>query len=297
MIRISRIFKDLFDDQRISVSELIKFSSDGIERLRANNPANVFDRILADTESKHKALEDAVNKLGINISQREGRTIDMNDVMGEFKKKASHVEGLISYTFQRESGTYQEFYPKGKTEYTNMTVENAEILISRFVSAVNNHAAELPESVLTDFHVNGAQTALQLQWTINVLTVALEFTNQPEKAAVYFNQALLNDVAGQPYARIENSVDGNSIAAIEYETSLVKNKTPLTFRNQSTDSTLEFYFATTQGIEPNGHKIQVDADSERIITAAEIGFDSKNVFLQVKNLDPLAAEWEVEMPE
>jgi hypothetical protein len=313
----------MFDDPKISISELINFSSDGIERLRANNPGNVFDQILETSEKKHKAMEDAVNALGINVTQREGRTIDMNDVVVDFKKKVSNVEGLISYTYNRVSGIYQEFYPNGRTEYSHMTIENVEILIKRFTTAIDNHAEDLPPAVKNDFNqllkdyqqarteqlkekgetggsrdnVNNARIALQLQWTMNVLTIALKFSNQAEKAAIYFNQALLNDIAGQPFTRIKASVDGNTIALIDYDSSLVKNETLLTFRNQSANSTLEFYFAKTQGNEAGTLKIQLDADSEQIISAAEIGFDSDNIILQVKNLDPLAADWEVEIPE
>ena len=323
MIRISRIFEDLFDDKEISVSELVNFSSDGIERIDANNPGNAFNAILSATKTKHDALEDAVNALKTNVAQREGRTIDMNDVVADFKKKVSKVEGLISYTFGRESGTYQEFYPRGRTEYTNMSIEDSEALMERFFTAVDNHASDLPPAVKTDFEkllsdfeaarkeqlkekgetggsrddVNEAKTALQLQWTENVLTISLKFVGQPAKAAVYFNQSLLNEAAGQPFTRTNGSVDGKAIEVIGYDSSLVKNETPLTFRNQSSNTTLEFYFAAAQGDEPGIHKVLVDPDSEQIVTAAAAGFDSGNVILQVKNLDSLAADWEVEIPE
>ncbi len=153
MIRISRFFENLFDDRQISVGELMNFSSDHIERIRANDPTGVFGEILSQTETKHDALEAAVNALGTDTSQREGRTKDMNEVVADFKKKVSKVEGLISYTFGRQSGTYQEFYPKGITEYTHMTIEDAEILIKRFSTAVDNHASELPPVVKIQFNL------------------------------------------------------------------------------------------------------------------------------------------------
>lgn len=323
MIRISRFFENLFDDEKISVPELLNFSSDHIERIRANDPTGVFGEILAQTEARHNALESAVNALGTDTAQREGRTKDMNEVVADFKKKVSRVEGLIKFTYGLQSGTYQEFYPRGITEYTNMTIEDAEILIKRFSTAVDNHVAELPAAVVTEFQqllldyqaarqvqqkekgevggsrdeVHTAQTALQLQLSVNVLTIALKFSNQPEKAAVYFDQSLLNDASGQPFSRISGTVDGNTIAGIEYDSELVSNETLITFRNQSSNTTLEFYFAASAGDEPGALKVQVGPDSEQIISAADIGFDSNNVVLQVKNLDPVAADWEVEIPE
>ena len=122
MIRISRFFENLFDDKNISVGELLNFSSDHIERIRANDPTGVFGEILGLTETAHDALESAVNALGTDTSQREGRTKDMNEVVADFKKKVSRTEGLIKFTYGLQSGAYQEFYPKGITEYTNMTI-------------------------------------------------------------------------------------------------------------------------------------------------------------------------------
>lgn len=323
MIRISRFFENLFDDKEISVGELTNFSSDHIERLRANNPASEFDQLLEDTETKHNALETAVNALGTDTAQREGRTKDMNEVVADFKKSVSRVEGLISYTFGRQSGTYQEFYPQGITEYTNMTIEQAEELIKRFSTAVDNHGPELPSGVVAEFQqhladyqaarteqlkekgevggsrdeVRKAQLALQLQLTVNVLTIALKFSNDTEKADVYFDQSLLNDAAGQPISRISGSVNGNTISGIDYDSELVENETLITFRNASSNATLEFYFTENAGDEPGTLKVQVGPENETIISAAEVGFDATKVILQVKNLDAIAADWEVEIPE
>jgi len=323
MIRISRLFDNLFDDRQISVAELTNFSSDHIERLRANNPGAIFNAILADTELKHNALEAATNALGTDTSQREGRTVDMNDVVADFKKAVSRTEGLIRFTYGKQSGTYQEFYPNGITEYTNMTIEDAETLIARFNTAVANHSGDLPPAVVAEFaqhladyqsarqaqqqekgevggsrdDVRNAQVALQLQLTVNVLTIALNFSNDTQKADVYFDQSLLNDAAGQPISRTTGTVNGNSIVGVTYDEDLVVNDTPMTFRNESANATLEFYFALNAGDGPGALKIQVGPESEEVITAAEIGFDANNTILQVKNLDAIAADWQVEVPE
>ena len=284
MINLKRLFKNLLDDKEISIGELTNFSSDGIERLRANNPGGIFTTILTDTEAKHQAFEDAQASLDTDEAEREGRTIDMNIVMAAFTKKVRQVEALISWTYKEKPGIYEEFYPLGLTEYNRMTVEGAEMLITRFVKAVNKHNADLPVAVVTDFNkvlkdvedsrkeqlkekgeVGGSADAVRttkrelgIQWTYNVFTIAREFIDQPQKADVYINQNL---------------------------------------RNQSPDATFEFYFAQSAGDEPGALKALVNPESETIITAAEIGFDSDNVVLQVKNLDPVAADWEVEIPE
>jgi len=323
MINLKRLFKNLLDDEKISIGELTNFSSDGIERLRANNPGGIFTTILTDTEAKHDAFEDAQGSLDTDQAEREGRTIDMNIVMAAFTKKVRQVEGLISWTYKEKPGIYEEFYPLGLTEYNRMTVEGAEMLITRFVKAVNKHNADLPVSVVTDFNkvlkdvensrkeqlkekgeVGGSADAVRttkrelgIQWTYNVFTIAREFIDQPQKADVYINQKLLNDAAGQPFELSSGSVDGNSIAVIEFDSELVDNKTPVTLRNQSPDATFEFYFAQSAGDEPGTLKALLNPESETIITAAEIGFDSDNRTLLVKNLDPVAADWEVEIPE
>ncbi len=107
----------------------------------------------------------------------------------------------------------------------------------------------------------------------------------------------MNDATGQPYSLYQGSVDGNEILKIEIDLTLVNNETLITLRNNATNATFEFYFAAEEGAEPENLKIQVDAEGEEVIAASEIGFDSNNTILQVKNLDPVAADWEVRLPE
>ena len=323
MIRIERLFENLFDDKEISVSEITNFSGHYIEKVRANNPGGIYDDMLTDTETKHGDLVKAVSDEKTDESEREGRTKDMDDVVSDFKVSVSRVEGLISYTFGRKSGKYQEFYPQGVTEYNRMGLEQTETLIERFAKAVNKYAADLPAAVPTEFNahlqdfkdarkeqlkekaeekgsedaIKVAKLALQLQLTGNVLTIAGNNIANPEAAKVYFDQNLLNEAAGQPVSRIKESVDGSSKKPIQYDQELVSNSTVLTFRNFSNKVTLEFYFANVPDAEAGELKVQVGPDSEELITAAEIAFNSTTRILHVKNLDPFAADCEVEVPE
>ncbi len=131
----------------------------------------------------------------------------MNDVIDSFQKKVSNVEGLVRYTYGRQSGNYQEFYPQGVTEYSRMSVENADTLITRFFTALNLHSGDFPPSVITDFQtlqndyqfarqtqlaekgevagsrdaVNTAKLELQTQLMFNTLTIAAEFVVNPPK--------------------------------------------------------------------------------------------------------------------
>lgn len=323
MLRLERIFENLFNDAKIAASTLYNFAADSIERLRANNSDGTFNQILEETENKYRALGESLGLLSSDESQREGRTKDMNKTFDTFQKEVSHTEGLISYTYGKDSGTYQEFYPHGVTEYYQMTLDNAEIIMDRYVTAVNAHAADLPaavpikfQQILTDFkdsrkkqlsekgEVAGSRNArdnaareLQIQLTKNVLFIAYHFAAQPEKASVYFDQSILTKYTGRTVVKIIGSVEGNELQQVRYDAELITNNTPLTFSNTSPITTLEFGFVEVEGNSLSELKVAVPPNESRTITAAEVGFSETNRILQVNNLSSIAAEYVVEMPD
>lgn len=322
-MRIDRYFDDFFDDKHYSLNELLKYSNDHHSKMKKNNPGGVFDSLLADT-GVHISTVEAISKLlESNLASRQDETIDVNEVLIKFKKEASHVENLIAYTLNRKSGDYQNFYPHGVTEYTNMNLENAKYKMTRFVGAFDKFPGKFPESVVKKFQkllsnfkkeigeqsdekadisgnrekLSKARKALQLQLTKNIHVIAAEFPGDKEKAAVYTNQSLLNDVDDSSYELLSGSLDGSSIDQIEYDSDLIKNDTLLTFSNESNNTTLEFYFSVKAGDQPGANKIMVNPDSVEVVQASEIGFDSDNHILQVKNLDAFASDYEVQVPE
>ena len=136
------------------------------------------------------------------------------------RKFALKTEQLIGYTFDANSVIYQEFYPHGTHEYTRMTKTNASDLIANLKSACQKHAGSLPpavvsqmESIATEYEIarkaqldksaslegkqdesGDARTALELQLTKNLLTLALDFIGQPDKCHTYFQTSLLEAI-------------------------------------------------------------------------------------------------------
>lgn len=323
MRNLTRLFVDLFADKQISVNELLNFTDDHIPKLKKNNPGGIFNTLITDTETKYGIFDTANSKLAADIKEREGETEEVNEALTNFKREIRDAENLISYTFRKKKGVYQRFFPRGITEYTNVSMEEAKEKIQRFVDTLNDYKTDLPAafialfvSILTVFKkergeqvsekaevssgseaLAAAKKEMQLQLSNNILTIAANFVDQPAKAKVYFDQSLLIDRDNTPYELLSGSIDGNSIKQIEFDSDLVENNTLLTLRNESNNTTLEFYFAVNRGDQPGVQRRMVNPESEVVVQASEIGFDSNNRILLVRNLDAFASDYEVQSPE
>lgn len=202
-------------------------------------------------------------------------------------------------------------------------MEEVEEKIKRFADTLDDHEDRLPANVITLFQslledfqkergeqvgekadvasnsekLARAKKEMQPQLSKNILTIASHFVDQPAKAKVYMDQSLLNDIDTTYYVLLKGELDGNSIKQIEYDSRLIKNNTLLTLRNNSNNTTLQFYFAVNRDDQPNVLKIMVNPESEKVVQASDIGFDSNNVLFLINNPDPFASDFEVQVPE
>jgi hypothetical protein len=217
MINPEKFFELQFNDADFSDERFSMFAEVHVSRLEANNPGGKYTPLITPTLALSSALKTAMAEKHFMRSEREGATLTVDNVMDNFKKFALKTEQLIGYTFDKSSVVYQEFYPHGTPEYTNMTKTNASNLIANMKSACQKHAASLPaavvsqmESLASDYErarreqldksasIEGkqdesgeARAALELQLTKNLLTLALDFIGQPEKCHTYFQTSLL----------------------------------------------------------------------------------------------------------
>jgi hypothetical protein len=121
--------------------------------------------------------------------------------------------------FGEGTAEYREIFPQGLTYYTRASMQTIKQRLDYVVEKFAKYQTQLGAALVTEFTelrtsfnaardeqvedkgsvgqardaVKTTRTALELQLTDNVLTLAKQFKGQPEKAAVFFNQALLED--------------------------------------------------------------------------------------------------------
>ncbi len=217
MLKIENVFELMFGDARVSDGRLVQFAQNNLEAIKANDPEGFFTGLIEPTSAALNALSASQTEKDTQKSITEGATLNVDQLLKEFKQKALQREGLIRDTFGKDSPRYQEFYPHGTPEYTKCSKTTVEVLMERMAAAYDRNASELPPARVAEFtgiynaykaarkaqletktaigkkteSKNSHRTALEYQLQQNLLTIALKYTGKPEMCSVFFNTTLL----------------------------------------------------------------------------------------------------------
>lgn len=242
MTDFERIFIEIFSYKRISYDDFKKFVQIHIERLVANNTGGKYDAMIADTTAFYNAYFGEMGEEQISEAQKQSVTMQTDMLIKNFKTYANQLEGVVRGLFTNKGFQYQDFFPYGLTEVTNITKANAEVILTRLVNACNAYAISLPPSVITimenfktDYtnlrtmqlekigHVvrekserSAARKSLQKNVYKNLLTLAIEYMDQPEIGMDFFDISFIYKQES-PYrvepgefkvaAQLENQID------------------------------------------------------------------------------------------
>ncbi len=150
MIDLNNLYKNFFDDPVITDGKLNKFAEIHLERLRANNGGGEFTQLITDTTNAYQLFASAVSVEDVNFAQQQGLTIKVGNLLKDMKLFISKAEGLVRSEFGKKSDEYQEFFPYKVKEYWHFNFKNAEMLVSRFISAADKYSAQLGPAIKTN---------------------------------------------------------------------------------------------------------------------------------------------------
>jgi hypothetical protein len=134
---------DYFETRDVILRRLKKFSLAAILRLEQDNPKGVFDTLLVDLKVHHDALFGTMLSADQGTNKRRGYAVQMWSALEGLQNQLETDEALIDYKSKKNPLIRAEFLPKGRTEYTNATLETADLLFQRVVNAATAHAATL----------------------------------------------------------------------------------------------------------------------------------------------------------
>lgn len=220
MISIERFFENHLANREISSEELRQFAEDHIGKLQAMSalPLHLVD-LLAPTEAAFGAFDAALSARTTLQAAQSGDTITKDEALQVFRTTVRQREGRVRDKFAKGSGAYAEFFPQGLKEYNKARLGQIPGLLERLITAANKHKGELGPELLAEFtalkatfsaaregqieakgelanaraHVATTRSALELQLGKNILALAAHHLGNPERAADYFNQSLLED--------------------------------------------------------------------------------------------------------
>jgi hypothetical protein len=218
MIKFTRFFENPFDDEKISLPELLSFSTDHLERMIANNPSNELDARITATTSALGLLQDHATDDNTSLGARKARKQVKDAFRKELPGKIAKIGAAVAGKFGPDAPEMTECFPQGRTPFGKCTDDQVATHIQTLIDALGDYQPDLAgpladatalkttwDSVYDDSETSGgAKTAtqqdvklarenLQLMLFLNLLKLAEMFARQPEKLGLYMKQSLLED--------------------------------------------------------------------------------------------------------
>jgi len=223
MRTLSKYLENPFDDDGISMNELLAFSRDNLERMTANNASNELDTRIAATSSSLALVEDTLSDDQTKLGLRKARVAAKDAFRASLPATTARIEGAFASAFGADSPTLNEAFPSGRGVFNSSTDDRLESHLQAMVNAVTTHSASLPptivtlaNSTLTNWvaHRNATETStgnktatqeekrlarenLQLMLFLNLLKLAEMWPRQPEKLSLYMMQHLLENPSSE----------------------------------------------------------------------------------------------------
>lgn len=226
MLRFDRFFINPFDDDGISFDELSAYTTDHLGRLIAQNSGAQFNARINATTVAFTALENCANDDGVKLGLRKARVMLKDQFRTSLPEQLGYIEGAIKSFFKAQAPeVLLECFPEGLTVFSQCRDDAVNNHLARLSSALTARSTPgggpMPPAALND--ANGllstwiaiysasetssankaateaekrtARKALQLELFRNLLFLASLYPGQPEKAADFMRQSLLENPA------------------------------------------------------------------------------------------------------
>jgi hypothetical protein len=219
IISLRRFFARHHDDPEHSLAELIAYGTAVLQRLIANNPGDVCNNTITALTVTLATLAqcsgDDQTKLGI----RKAAVLAKDTFRENLPKKLERIEAKIKAAYENFAGEVQACFPNGRNIFNTSTDDQ---LAERFTPLLAGLATRIPvmgttahgdaggllstwialhaanetaygNKSATQEEKANAREAFCDQLDIAVLTVAIQFHGDEDKADLYFPQHLLED--------------------------------------------------------------------------------------------------------
>lgn len=210
-----------FESLNVSRDKIVKFHGDHRDRLhQAVQNGEPFEGLLPGTDQKYGNLLMTHSATRTTGTQLRSHTINVDQVLQQFKAKILNTEALVLTHFDKASAGYSEFFPNGRTGYNNINKGNIDSLFDQAILAFTHHKDLFGEGLLQEFialksEYDAARQEQQQQkenkdgsantWEEdleamndqafeNLLTIARAYRGQPDRMRQYFDQSIITPV-------------------------------------------------------------------------------------------------------
>lgn len=184
MIQLTKLGENPFDDATISQNNFRQFAFDHLGKLKANNPANIYDPRIAPTQAAFDQFDAVFGSKTLEEAQRKGATFGLTSKVEEILTQARKLEKLVNFHFSNPSAQYLEFFPKGLTELSTAGKGELPNILNRLKASTAKYTATLGGTIAADFA------------TLHTEYMAIEDTQVGKKGAVNDLRTIIEEKRG-----------------------------------------------------------------------------------------------------
>jgi hypothetical protein len=214
---ISGYLVNPFNDPHISLPALFSFTTDHLERMKANNPGGLWDARIAATSSAWIAYGNSdvtdMTKLGVRKgdkrskrnfrkAMRERLARVYGAMLGHYGVRSPEIKAVFGKSRGRMARTVDDLLKEELTVVSEGVTARAADLGASIVTEAQNllsewtviwQASESATGVKSAAEAakRSARRALQTELFLNLLFIAQQFPGQPEKLKLYMQKSLL----------------------------------------------------------------------------------------------------------
>lgn len=148
MNKLEVLFGNLFDRTQIMTFRLVAFARFSLNYLITNNQGQVNDLYIDKLTTALTNVESEMDEVDLTLATQLVRTGTVDEVVSSFETTMSAAHVDISYLTRSQPDVIKLFYPRGKSEYNNITRAEAPVLMGRVKTLAQEHAALLTPTLV-----------------------------------------------------------------------------------------------------------------------------------------------------
>ena len=145
-----KTFGNPFDEIKIIPNNLSRFADDTIAKLKQNNNKGAYTAIIDALELKMKPFRLELSEVDTTLNIQVGKTSTVDEFITVFKNYMKTNYVFIGAALGGEkTPAFGEFYPNGKSEYSQLTKTKAPTIMARLKTVGEKYKAQLGTSIST----------------------------------------------------------------------------------------------------------------------------------------------------
>ena len=136
------LFRNYFNDIRITDERLRVFTLDHLQRLEQNNANGTLTLLITDTKAAFDQYY-GYREGGHSVNPEELAGASLEEIIWQFKAAVTAKEAAIRSVFRKGTPGYSRFYPRGLAEYIKATRQTVGPLMERFAHEAACHEQQL----------------------------------------------------------------------------------------------------------------------------------------------------------